>query len=205
MNMSMLQNGLKRVIIENLKPQIEGGRFPVKRAVGEKVVVTVDIFSDGHDSVSARVLFKGPNDADWRDSPLLFAGNDRWVGEFSVRDMGMYHYTAEGWVDHFRTWQKDLKKKYEAGQDIRVDLQIGTEFIREGLTRAKSKDAKRLEEIADELGTADIDHAVMTALGQELTELMTLHRDLSFATRYEKELVVAVDRKKAVFSAWYER
>jgi starch synthase (maltosyl-transferring) len=135
----------------------------------------------------------------------MFAGNDRWVGEFRVSDMGMYRYNAEGWVDHFRTWQKDLKKKYDAGQDIRVDLQIGTEFIRESAKRAKSKDAKRLEEIADELGTADVDYAVLTALGQELTELMIFYRDLSFATRYEKELVVAVDRKKAVFSAWYER
>lgn len=104
----MINNGKLRVVIENVKPQIEGGRFPIKRAVGEKVEVTADIFADGHDTVAARLLYKGPKDESWRFSPVKFEANDLWRGEFTVRDLGKYHYTVEGWVYHFRTWQKDL-------------------------------------------------------------------------------------------------
>jgi starch synthase (maltosyl-transferring) len=201
----MINNGKLRVVIENVKPQIEGGRFPIKRAVGEKVEVTADMFADGHDAVTARLLYKGPKDGTWKSSPMNCEVNDLWRGEFTVRDLGEYHYTVEGWVDHFRTWQKDLKKKYDAGQDIRVDLQIGNEFIKDALSKAKGDDAKKLEMIAGDLEKSAIDDAVIIALGKELTELIDLYADLSSASRYDKELVVVVDRKKAVFSSWYER
>ncbi len=202
----MIDIGKKRVVIEDVRPQIEGGRFPIKRAVGEKVVVIADIFSDGHDTVSARVLFKGPDDKDWKESSLAFIENDLWSGEFRVTDLGIYHYSVEGWVDHFRTWQKDLKKKFDAGQDVKVDIGIGLEYIKEVIERAKGKDRKKLEELSLKVESEKIaEQAVMLALGEELTELMSKYPDRSSATRYGKELVVTVDRTKAVFSSWYER
>jgi starch synthase (maltosyl-transferring) len=198
--------GKKRVIIENIRPQIEGGRFPIKRAAGEKVVVTADIFSDGHDAVSSRILFKGPHDKDWKESRLTFAGNDLWSGEFRVKDIGTYRYTVEGWVDHFRTWQKDLKKKSDAGQDITVDILIGLEYIKEGVKRTKGRDRKKLKDILLKLESEEVtEQAVSIVLAEELTELMNTHPDHSSSTRYEKELAVTVDRRKAVFSSWYER
>ncbi len=200
-----MNDGKKRVIIENVRPQIEGGRFPVKRALGEKVVVTADIFSDGHDTVSARVLFKGPHDKDWKESGLTFLENDLWSGEFKVKDVGTYSYTVEGWVDHFRTWQKDVKKKYDAGQNVNVDLQIGLEYIDRAIKKAGGDDKTNLKDISEEVKGTDPERAVITAVGKSLTELINRYLDLSSASRYQKELLVVVDRKKAVFSAWYER
>ena len=139
---NMIDIGKQRVVIENVKPQIEGGRFPIKRTVGERVMVTADIFADGHDTVSARILFKGPNDKKWQESKLTFSENDLWTGEFRVRDLGAYCYTVEGWVDHFRTWQKDLRKKFDAGQDLKVELQIGLEYIERAIKRACADDKK---------------------------------------------------------------
>jgi len=201
----MTNDGKKRVVIENVRPQIEGGRFPIKRAVDEKVVVTADIFSDGHDTVSARVLFKGPDDKDWEESRLTFRGNDLWSGEFRVKDLGTYRYTVEGWVDHFRTWQKDLRKKFDAGQNVKVDLQIGLDYIVKAVNKADKEDKSKLKDIAEDLNGNDMERAVLTAVGKDLTELMDRYLDLSSASRYEKELLVVVDQKKAVFSAWYER
>jgi starch synthase (maltosyl-transferring) len=201
----MIDNGKKRVVIENVRPQIEGGRFPIKRAVGEKVVVTADIFSDGHDTVFARVLFKGPNDKDWKESSLTFIENDLWSGEFRVKDLGTYLYTVEGWVDHFSTWQKDLRKKFDAGQDVKVDLHIGLDFIDKAIKTSSGEDKTKLRDISDDLKGDDQKLAVLTAVGKDLTELMDRYIDLSSASRYQKELVVTVDQKKAVFSAWYER
>ena len=198
-------DGKKRVIIENVSPQIEGGRFPVKRALGEKVKVTADIFSDGHDTVRARILFKGPNDNDWQSAPLECIGNDLWSGEFPVKEMGAYLYTVEGWIDHFITWQKDLKKKFDAGQDVKVDLQIGLDYMAHAIKKADNEDKVRLRGASADMKGINPELAVQAAAGSELTELMDRYTDLSSVSRYQKELVVIVDRKKAIFSAWYER
>ncbi len=201
----MTDNGKKRVVIENVRPQIEGGLFPIKRAVNEKVVVTADIFSDGHDRVSARVLFKGPDDKDWKVSGLTFIENDLWSGEFRVEALGTYCYTVEGWIDHFRTWQKDLRKKYDAGQDIKVELRVGLGYINHAIDAADGEDKNRLGDISEELKESEPETALLAATGKDLSELMCRYADLSFASRYHKELMVVVDPKKAVFSAWYER
>ena len=198
-------DGKKRVIIENVSPQIEGGRFPVKRALGEKVKVTADIFSDGHDTVRARILFKGLNDNDWQSAALECIGNDLWSGEFPVKEMGTYLYTVEGWIDHFITWQKDLKKKFDAGQDVKVDLQIGLDYMAHAIKKADNEDKVRLRGASADMKGINPELAVQAAAGSELTELMDRYTDLSSVSRYQKELVVIVDRKKAIFSAWYER
>ena len=86
----------QRVVIEGVEPQIEGGLFPIKRVVGERVVVLCDLFADGHDAVSARLLYRGPDDSEWKSAPMQSLGNDRWQGAFRVESCGTYLYTLEG-------------------------------------------------------------------------------------------------------------
>ncbi|GIW48085.1 MAG: alpha-1,4-glucan:maltose-1-phosphate maltosyltransferase [Deltaproteobacteria bacterium] len=197
--------GRKRVVIENVKPEIDCGLFPIKRTVGEKVVVEADIFVDGHDSVSARLLYKKGNDEVWSEVPMIFIENDRWRGEFRVHEIGDYYYTVEGWVDHFKTWQKDIKKKFEAGQDIKVDVLVGIGYIEDALKRAKGDDKKRLVRIISSLKNSSPEEVPLIAFSNELVELMDKYPDRSLSTRYEKNLRVVVDRERALFSAWYER
>jgi starch synthase (maltosyl-transferring) len=202
MNEKISESGKKRIVIENVRPEINSGRYPIKRATGEKVVVTADIFSDGHDTISAAILFKGPKDRGWQQSTMKFEINDQWSGTLTVQDIGIYYYTVEGWVNHFMTWQKDLKKKFDTGQDVKVEILIGLGYIKDVAERAKGKDRKKLEELSLKL---EKEKDVMLALDEELTELMNMYSDRSSATRYDKALEVVVDRKKAVFSSWYER
>src|SRR5688572_25744723 len=91
------QEGRQRVIIEHVAPQIDGGRFPIKRTPGEKVVVEADIFGDGHDVLSAVLKFRGPGETAWDEAPMKALVNDRWQGEFTVTEIGTYSYTVEGW------------------------------------------------------------------------------------------------------------
>jgi starch synthase (maltosyl-transferring) len=201
----MNSDGKKRVVIEHVQPAIDSGRFPIKRVVGEKVVVQADIFADGHDSVSARLIFKGPDNDGWKEVPMRLVENDRRKGEFIVEQIGIYYYSLLGWVDHFKTWQKDLKKKYDAGQDIRVDVLIGIELIEEASKRASGDNKKKLIEFIDFLkNEADIEKTVSVVLSEELSNLMDRYVDRSSATEYEKELSVVVDRKNALFSSWCE-
>jgi starch synthase (maltosyl-transferring) len=198
-------DGRKRVVIEHVDPEIDGGCFPIKRVIGEKVVVKADIFADGHDSISPRLLYKGPYDGEWKEVLMRLIENDRWRGEFIVEELGMCHYTIEGWVDHFKTWQKDIKKKFDADQNVSVDILIGVEHIKGAAKRSSGNDKKRLEEFANFLKIEkDMGKAVSLALGEEVSELMDKYPDKNFAKRYEKELPVVVERKKALFSSWYE-
>jgi starch synthase (maltosyl-transferring) len=200
----MENDGRRRVVIENVNPEIDGGRFAIKRVIGEKVVVTADIFADGHDAISAKLLYRAPKDKEWKEAPMTFVENDRWGGEFWVEGIGVYRYTVIGWIDHFRTWQRDMKKKYDAHQDLKVDLLIGAKYVEEASQSASGEDKKRLIDFGKMLKKGEDKEAVLVALNAELTELMDQYPDKKFAVSYQKELSVWVDRGKALFSAWYE-
>lgn len=201
----MNEFGRSRVIIENVKPSVDGGTFPVKRVVGETVVVEADVFADGHDRLSAILLYRSRDEAKWRQIRMQPVINDRWRAEFTVTDRAGYLFTVQGWIDHFLTWQSDLSKKFEADQDISVDLLVGADLIEDAATRAPDADAKKLRQIAESLrGKMSQSESVTYALSDELSELMDAYPDLESATLYDKELPVSVDRPKALFSTWYE-
>ncbi len=202
-----MNEGRKRVIIENVKPEIGSGSFAIKRVVGEKIVVEADIFADGHDSVSAVLLYKKESDARWKDFAMSLTENDKWTGEFIVKELGVYLYSVEAWVDHFKSWRKALKKKFDAGQDLKIDLLIGVKYIEDTLKRVSLVgDRKKFLDFAELIkNTEDMEERVSIALDEELGELMEKYPDKSFSTRYERELALIVERENALFSTWYER
>jgi len=192
----------RRVVIENVKPEIDCGRFPVKRVAGEKVIVMADIFADGHDAVSARVLYRRHEDPEWQEAPMRLIGNDKWIGKFTIQGVGIYHYTIEGWIDHFETWQRDLKKRRDADQDLKVDILVGAKYVEDASRRAAGQDKEQMRNFAEILEKGE--DAISVASSEELSELMEKYPDRRFATSYEKELTIVADREKALFSTWYE-
>jgi starch synthase (maltosyl-transferring) len=196
-----------RVVIEKVLPEIDGGRFAITRTPGELVVVTADIFSDGHDVIDAALLYREDGDQAWHEQPMLLVTNDRWEAQFRVGGVGTYFYTLRAWVDSFKTWRRDLAKKAGAGQDLALDLMTGAQFITLAAKRAKSGDAEKLNELAGrvgQIGGADTQTAVVLSEDEDLSSLMSTYRDRSADTIYEKELVIRVDRPCARFSTWYE-
>src|SRR5215471_15944859 len=185
----------QRVVIRGVQPEIECGRFPIKRVIGESVVVEADIFADGHDSVEAVVRYRRESDEAWSEISMDALGNDRWRAEFPVDDLGQYIYTIAGWIDPFQTWYKDFLKRIAAGQDITVDLQIGKALLNSAAERASGDDAQKLELAARNLHPEEIN--------DRLAALASSYPDRTNATYY-KELRVAVDRIQARFSTWYE-
>ena len=105
-----------RVVIENVSPEIDGGRFPIKRTVGQQVTVTADIHTDGYDLITAVLRYRNNGDAAWRETPMRELGNDRWSGSFPVTSLGCAAYTLTAWVDRFRSWRRDLEKKADEEQ-----------------------------------------------------------------------------------------
>ena len=197
--------GTKRVVIENVKPQINCGRYPIKRVVGEQLTVTADVFADGHDEVKAQLIYRHTRRKKWEEVPMKFLGNDRWEASFTPDSMGRYEYSVQGWVDHFYSWQKGLKKKYEANQDIAVELMIGAEQLENAAATAKPGQQKRLRKWAEQLrNVTSVADAVALATGPDVSELMHVCCERSNISTYEKLLQLDVERQKALFSTWYE-
>lgn len=196
-----MEEGRCRVIIEGVSPEIDCGRFAIKRVTGEHVAVEADMYTDGHDSIACVLCYRRDDQPAWTEVPMTLLVNDRWQGSFPVTDIGGYWYTLVAWVDHFLTWSRDLVKRIDAGQDLAVDLEIGARMVDDAALRAPRSDASALKRHAKAMrGASGAD----AALSPELLRLMERYADRRFATRYGKELPVVVDPPRARFSTWYE-
>jgi len=200
-----LAKGRVRVVIEAVRPEVDGGRFPIKRVCDEVVTVEADVFTDGHDAVACVLKFKQERDPQWSEAVMLPLGNDRWRAEFRVTELGHYRYTVEGWVDPFLTWRRDLKKRLDAVQSSAIDLMIGARLVKDAAARAKGPDRVALQEFGVRLeACASSTNEHVLGLDEELTALIMKYPDRRHAGRYDKELVVITERLRARTGAWYE-
>src|SRR4051794_370449 len=176
------QEGRQRAIVENVTPSVDGGRFPVKRVVGDTLVVEADVFADGHDEVRAALAWSHDDDNwQWQTADMEPLGNDRWRASFPLTALGRYHYTVTGWVDDWRTWVHDLQKRVDAGQDVTVDLQIGARIVEAAAARAKQRDQETLTRGAAHLTAAQ-------ALDPKLGDLVDHYPDLTRSTTLDQPL-----------------
>jgi starch synthase (maltosyl-transferring) len=192
-------------VIENLEPLIEGGRYPIKRVVGEDVVVEADVFKDGHDIVAAVLKWRIVGQPKWHETAMHFVDNDRWRGVFSVYENATYEYTIEAWTDVFAGWQHEYAAKFEAGlADLTSEKLEGAALLTSAAKRTKGADAKRLRELADKIRGGDNVEVNRIAHLGELEVLMATYAARYGATQYAPAPRVIVDRVAARTAAWYE-
>jgi len=195
--------GRARVIIESLKPQIDGGRFPIKRVTGQSVVVEADVFTDGHDAVRAELCWRRAAEGAWQRVTMKPLGNDRFRASYPVDELGRYAYTVEAWVDHLLSWRLELARRVDA-EDIASALLQGAALIDQAATRAASSDAEMLSAWAAQLRGSQAPAARQRmALDDERYAVAARYPDRGLAIR-ASELQVMVDPPLAGFSAWYE-
>ncbi len=203
------RDGRIRAVVENVAPEIDDGRFAVKRTVGDTFVVEADCFADGHDAIACALLWRRDGSTHWQAAPMAHVGNDRWRGSFALDAIGRYRYTVCAWVDHLLSWQHDLARRVDL-EDIRLALRSGAQLVAGAAGRASdAAERERLQRWADELahaatGAGDVEAGKRIALDPALAALAARHPDLQFAYWYPRELPLAVDRERARFSAWYE-
>jgi starch synthase (maltosyl-transferring) len=189
-----------RVIIENVSPEVDGGRFPIKRTAGEAVVVEADAFTDGHDLVRCELLHRREGETAWTAVDMTALGNDRFRGSFSVDREGRCFYTVRADLDRFATWARDLEKRAAAGQDLSADFEIGARLLESASRNAPEAALSEAASAFREGGTA----AVAAARDPELALRMRAVADTREAAVHSRELAVVVERERARFSSWYE-
>src|SRR4029077_4006456 len=194
------------VVIENLQPLIDSGRYPIKRIVGEDLAVEADIFKDGHDVVAAVLKWRVVGKRAWRETPMTFVDNDRWRGVCTLYDEAIHEYTVQAWTDSFRSWQSEFVKKFEAGiSALRSEALEGAGIVGSAAERARDRaDAARIREFSEQISIGANSEIYAIARSGELEVLMATYPDRSGATEYLPAPRVVVDRRAALFGAWYE-
>src|SRR5688500_40779 len=195
---------IRSVVIEQVAPELDDGRYAIKREVGDELVVEADICREGHDQLAARLLFRRWDEPGWREAPMAHRDNDRWSGSFLLEANTRYVYTVEARPDVFRSWELDLKKRAEAGQDLTSDLLEGRRLLEEAATRAAGADRAALRDAAQRLDPTEPQAAVEAAAEPSLWELAGRNDDPAQRTCYDRELEVFADRVRARYAAWYE-
>ena len=243
-------------MIENIKPEIDGGRYAAKRVVGDTVRITAVIYSDGHDHVAARLLYRRDHEPAWRYAAFRELGNDIWAADFVADAIGPWRYTVQAWVDHFGTWVHDLHKRIDAQgtaasphgvnlnepsgnlnepsadaelatappetagptaaasqavaatnrSDVPIAFLTGAALLEHASALATGKDASTLKTAAKSLRSLVEKKNVSYnfPLSDEIIALALRYPDHTFASTYDTELPLWVDRELARFSSWYE-
>lgn len=191
--------GTSRVIIENVQPSVDGGLYPAKRTIGERVDVSADIFGDGHDHIRAIALYKKEGSKEWIESPMRQVGNDRWKGSFNVTEKGIYIFTLKAWIDHFETWYDGFIKKANASVDVQVEILEGIQylkrFVKEDRPEIKAAIARMKSGYAD---------AVKFVLSSDFAKIVVEYPLIEHETNYPENREIIVEYTRANFSAWYE-
>ncbi|HMG52046.1 MAG TPA: alpha-1,4-glucan--maltose-1-phosphate maltosyltransferase [Kofleriaceae bacterium] len=200
----------RRAVVVAVRPEVDGGRYPVKRALGEPLAIEADIVGDGHDVLRAVALDRppggppgGPPAAEhWRETELALGADDTWRATIELVGLGRHHYTVVAWVDAFATWRRGLARKLAAGVDVAVELLEGAALVEAAHARRADPALRQAAEVLR--GRAPLAERLAIATGATLAEAMARAPDRSCATRYDRELAVHVERPLAACSAWYE-
>ncbi|NAY93204.1 DUF3416 domain-containing protein [Muricauda sp. JGD-17] len=194
----------QRVVIDNVKPQLDCGEFFVKRVVGEKLHVTADILPDGHDVIQAELLYRHEKEKNFVQVRMHHDGNDIYSGSFQVKKQGFYEYKLKGWVDYALNWQHGVEAKLKDGQHLKSELLEGVQYLKYLSGKVTQHDSDTLKKWMDQFKDPEkYDEALKNAVSQKLHDWFVKYPQRVLANE-TKILKVYVDRKKANFSTWYE-
>lgn len=205
-----------RIAIEAVAPSADGGKFPVKRIVGDCVAIEADVFADGHDKLAVAVLWRTADEADWHEIRMHPIGNDRWSAILPLTRIGRYLFAVEAWKDLFATYRDELEKKTTAGLNVSLELEEGRLLVEAAAQHAQDNDiaaaastlktfAKSLKLTRDKAKAAARDaERIAAMLSEPMAEAMRAADARPFAVRSEPVMRIDVERPEARFSSWYE-
>lgn len=193
------------IIIETVQPEIDGGRYPIKREVGDRLEVSADIFKEGHDVLTAVLRYRTIKETIWHEAAMSLVDNDRWSGFFDLQENTRYLYTIGAFTDTFASWRQEVTKKSQASERIESELLEGRALVERAAKRAVEPDRRLLQEfLAQWRPSAGQETQLSVALHAELAKLVERYQERTAWTLYDRELELVVDRVRARYGAWYE-
>jgi starch synthase (maltosyl-transferring) len=195
---------LPRIVIDNVAPSVDEGRFAAKRVVGDTIAIEADVFTDGHDLLAVDLLWRGVGATKWRRVSMQPIGNDRWQANIKPDRIGRYEFTIESGWDRYGSFCRDLAIKRNAGADVGVEMLEGRKLLNDSKSRIQNDARSVIETALARLTAANIATSVEIFLADDLRQAMQLAEEPSFRFKYERALPLDVERPQASFAAWYE-
>ena len=208
----------RRVVVENVRPFVDCGALPAKATVGLALEVSADLVADGHDLLMG-IVRHGPAggrvaaSADGRRATgaretvaMTPLGNDRWSAWITPSALGPWEFEIAGMPDDWATFARDLQLRFDAGQDLSVELLVGAQICDERLSRKPTAaDAAALRNLREHIADSrrEEDDRVAAVVDPDAADLVRRTADWDSAT-VVGPLPLFVDRELAGFSAWYE-
>jgi starch synthase (maltosyl-transferring) len=194
------------IVIVNVSPEVDGGRYAIKREVGDLLVVSADVFKDGHDKLCVMLMLRRRDEQEWQEVPMTCTnhGLDRWQGQIALTENTAYVYTIEAWSDAFASWRDEVGKKLAADVDVTLELIEGVHLVEDAAARADAAGKRYLDDILERYTAGGYGERCALLMADELNRQMALWPDRRAASRYDLELEVFVDRVAARYAAWYE-
>ena len=200
----------RRVIVEHVRPAVDGGALPAKAAVGQPVMVHADVFADGHDMLAAWVRHGPPGARRRAEVPMTAAGNDHWQALITPTKQGEWEFEIVALVDAYGTWLRDLRARITARQehaDIEVEFEVGALMVEAHLESPDLRPSEQapLRKLVDTLRNASLADEVKLTAAAKLPAVALMQRtaDRGLAT-VSGPYALWVDRELGTFSAWYE-
>jgi starch synthase (maltosyl-transferring) len=201
----------RTIIVERLWPVLDGGRYPIKRVVGDTLLVTADVLADGHDLLDAVLLLRAEGERRWREAPMRPVAEDRWSGSITLNRNARHRYAVEAWRDRFGSLRHALSRKLEADAPVGTEIAEARVLLEAAHGRASAhtgraavNDAETLAEALAALRRARSDATrAAVVMRDEVLAAARRHPDRTWATR-SAELPLMVDRELARTGAWYE-
>ena len=202
-NIALPTDGLLRPEIENIKPELNGGKYTPKSIEGNKVFVSADILIDGHDLLGNRLLAKHQSEKNWSETIMQDLGNDRFGAEFVSEKIGYYEFKIEAWVDHFATWQHEVDEKIKANLKLEVELLVGLDFLKIIQENADSSDKPNIKHAIEVFQNSEkYEEAIWICRSEQMHQWIEKY-PIKTNLRVSETRNIFTDRKKAEFSAWY--
>jgi len=200
----LIKNKNGRVAFEKVYPEIDCGRFPIKRIINTKVKLKAELFTDGHNLISAKILYAFEKSKNWKETMLNYCQDDKYEGEFVVDKLGVWEYTLIAWVDEFATWQMNLSKRLSGKQDLSVEFKIGVNLLKKAMKKAPKDIRTIINKTINDIEKKNNVRALNTALDKRLLGIMSEYGERNNLSVYDKKLKIIVEPEIAGFSAWYE-
>jgi starch synthase (maltosyl-transferring) len=193
-----------RMVIDNIGPSVDGGRFAVKTTIGESITVEADVFMDGHDVLAVELLWRPADETDWQRGKMQHLGNDRWRASITPARIGRYTFTIEAWRDEYETFCRDIEIKHKAGTEISLEIEEGRRLLEHARERCQETARGALDAALAALADAATDRAVEILSAGEVREAMAACDPRDFLYQHAPALPADVERPQACFGTWYE-
>jgi starch synthase (maltosyl-transferring) len=193
-----------RIVIENVSPAVDRGRFAAKRVIGQPITIEADVFADGHGQLAVEAMWRAVDERKWRRAKMRHTTNDRWQASITPERVGRYEFSIEAWFDRYGTFRRELDLKRNAGANIRLEIAEGRESLERTQSHARAGDGGAITQALTALKSGPPQESVDLLLSADLRDAMQALEPRTFLHRHDPPLVVDVERPQAAFASWYE-